>query len=150
MKKILFVVLALLMAAALFAGCASEKGYDMVSDSADYYAEEAAYEKEMMAESAPQAAVDVAMDDSYNRDGEYAEEEYMDEDSGGSAGLGMDNDSASILEPTVDRKIIFTGFILTVIVMMISIMPGTTAGTIGWCGCGEEVETDCGVFDAGC
>ncbi len=48
------------------------------------------------------------------------------------------------------RKKIFIGLSPIAIVMMISTMPRTIAVTIGWYGCGKEVETDCGVFGAGC
>ena len=105
MKKGLFIVLALVMAAVmLFAGCSAQKSMT-TSDTADgdYYAEEPAYDKmEMDAQGVDSAG-------SYDM-GDVADDEAYAEDVDNGAGIDVDSNS-SVLEPSVDRKIIYTGYI---------------------------------------
>ena len=105
MKKGLIIVLSLVMAASmLFAGCSS-MGTETTSDSAEYYAEEPAYDK---AEYDNQG-VDTA--GSYDMDDMAADsDEAYEEDAGDGAGIDIEGTS-SVLEPSVDRKIIYTGSI---------------------------------------
>ena len=99
MKKSLYIVIAaLFMAIFLFAGCATQDRTESTSDSAEYYAD-------MEVAEAPAA------------DGAY-EEEYAKADTDDVAGTNSDTgsdidieDTASILEPGVDRKIIYSGYI---------------------------------------
>ena len=100
MKKGLFIVLALMMTASvLFAGCAMSSDK---SETADYYAEEPAYDS---VDSGSQAVTsEESYDDMAGSDGDYAEKPE--------AGTGMDlENTSSVLEPSVERKIIFTGYI---------------------------------------
>ena len=93
MKKSLFVIMLIVLATVmLFVGC-SPAAYDEAS-SDEYYAGKV--------ESAPAEAPRAEMD--------IAEEEMATDDSDGGTNIGID-DASSILEPNVDRKIIFTGFI---------------------------------------
>ncbi len=106
MKKGLFIVLALVMAAVmLFAGCSAQRSAT-TSDSAEYYAEEPAYEKMEADTQNMDTAGSYDMDDMAAPDMEQAYPEDAD------TGSGIDiNGNSSVLEPTVDRKIIYTGSI---------------------------------------
>lgn len=102
MKKSLIVIMVVVLATAmLFVGCSSSalQG-EAVSD--DYYAEEAAFEKtESMPAEAPQVDRDFEAEDSVAS---------SNGDEGGGTNLGMD-DASSILEPSVERKIVYSGYI---------------------------------------
>ncbi len=97
MKRILLVVLTALVALSLLAGCSASRS----ESSADYYSEgEVAGAPAMEAPAAPEApAEEPAYDEG------VAEEPASPEDG---AGSGVDYDS-SVLQPSVDRKIIFYG-----------------------------------------
>ncbi len=100
MKKLIYVFIAIALTFGLiFTGCASQQTQD---------AEQGYAQSEMLAE-APETAPDMDnsaydMDDEEARDG-IAGEAMPEEDTGSATGL----DQQSILEPSVDRKIVYTG-----------------------------------------
>ncbi|MBT3319924.1 MAG: DUF4349 domain-containing protein [Clostridia bacterium] len=104
MKKGLIATMLLVLATAmLFVGCSPAATNEAVSD--DYYAEKATLDMVESEEMAAEAPMD---DRAY--DEEYAEEAFDGDDSAGGTNVDID-DSGSILEPSVDRKIIFSGYI---------------------------------------
>ena len=103
MKKGLIIVISMVMVTAmLFAGCAAERSVT-TNDSAEYYAEEPAYDKMESEGQSMDTAVSYDMDDMAT-DSEQAYDE------GSADGTGIDIDgNSSVLEPSVERKIIYTG-----------------------------------------
>ena len=105
MKKSLFIVFtALLITTVLFAGCGAQDRTESTSDSGEYFGQ-------MEVAEAP--AADVAYDDEESlKDGDYTAD--MDDEAGANSDTGSAidiEDTASILEPSVDRKIIYSGYI---------------------------------------
>lgn len=101
MKRVLLVVLTALVALSLLAGCSASKS----ESSADYYSEgEVAGAPAMEAPAAPEAPAEEPAYDEGNGGG--TKEEAAPQEDG--AGSGVDYDS-SVLQPSVDRKIIFYG-----------------------------------------
>jgi len=109
MKKRLFIILAVfVMAAFLFTGCGS--AYRTENSAADdgFYAD--------MDMAAEEPAMDMPAAEPQSIKNEAYEEEYIEEqgydDAGDAVGSDMDiDDTASILEPSADRKIIYSGYI---------------------------------------
>ena len=103
MKKGLIIVVSLVMVTVmLFAGCSS-MSTETTNDSAEYYAEEPAYDKMESEGQSMDTAVSNDMDD-MAADSEQAYDE------GSADGTGIDIDgNSSVLEPSVERKIIYTG-----------------------------------------
>ena len=100
MKRYLPIALVMvLIAAMLFSGCAMTQ--DQATSDEEYYAKTEYSDVEIEPETdyAEAVAEDTSADDMG----------YMDENDG-SSGLGIDS-STSILEPTVDRKVIYTGYV---------------------------------------
>lgn len=103
MKRHLFVILAVLLIAVFaFTGCSS-KNADETESSDGFYGEMTVAEEPAADMGYEEYDSDVTMDDT----GEY-------EESGGEAATGTNidiKDAASILEPGVDRKIVYSGYI---------------------------------------
>ena len=101
MKKSIFIVLiVLMMTAVLFSGCMASERTETSSDG-EYYAD-------------VQVAEEPAYDENSSKEmtADNADYDDMEEDAGGSTGSDIDiEDTASILEPGVDRKIIYSGYI---------------------------------------